>query len=306
MLDSIPFLRIFKTGFTNFIRHIWLSATATVVMVVTLVILATLLILFGITNYSVKSIQEKVDVSVYFKNGLAEAKVKSIIDDLNKDPKIKQPIVYTTAEQALEKFKQKNQNNPVVLQSLEELATNPLPATLNVQAYKIEDYPEIAERLKSSQYKDFISYVNFEDNRVVIQRLQKILDITVTFGLGLAIVFAIIAILVLFNTITLTIYNRREEVEIMRLVGATDWYIRGPFLAEGLLYSIISTGVTTLLLVPIFSKVLPRISAFVNPEVNIFNQNIFHFWYLIAILFAVSVIFTTFSTMLAIRKYLKI
>jgi len=305
MFDSISFFRIIKTGVVNFWRNSWLSAAATMVMTITLVIFAVLFLLFAVTNYSIKSIQDTVDISVYFKNGLVEDQILSIKKDLETDPKIKE-ISYTSSAQALEEFKIKHQNDPLITQSLEELSDNPLPATFNVKANTLEDYPAVAEHLKDAKYQDFISKVNYEDNRDIIDRLGKILKFIITFGVSLIAVFSLIAILVVYNTITLTIYNRKEELEIMRLVGATNWYIRGPFLVEAIFYSLASTVIASLLFLPVFSNVLPKITMFVNPQVTLFNQNVLNFWYLVAMLLVLSVILAIISVFLATRKYLKI
>ena len=305
MLDSISFFRIVKTGFVNFWRNLWLSAAASMVMTITLVIFSVLFLLFAVTNYSIKTVQNTVDISVYFKNGLAESQIFNIKGDLEQNPKVKE-IVYISSETAFERFKETHKGDPLIQQSLNELTENTLPATLNVKAYELTDYPVIAESLKDTKYKDFIDKVNFEDNRVVIERLSKILKFIVTFGVGLIAVFCLIAILVVFNTITLTIYNRKEEVEIMRLVGATNWYIRGPFVVEAVLYSITATVIAGALFLPVFTRILPKIAIFVNPEVTVFNQNIFNFSYLVLMLIVISLVLAVFSTLLAIRKYLKI
>jgi cell division transport system permease protein len=305
MFDSILFLRIVKTGIINFFRNSWLSAAATMVMTITLVIFSVLFLLFAITSYSLKSIQNTVDISVYFKNGLSEEKILSIKQELEENPKVKQ-VAYTSAPTALENFKAKHSNDPLISQSLNELTENPLPATLNVKAYNLEDYPQIAGALSDVKYQDFIDKINFEDNRAIIERLSKILKFIISFGIGLLAVFCLIAILVIFNTITLTIYNRKEEVEIMRLVGATNWYIRGPFLAESALYAIFATLITAILFIPVFTRVLPKIALFVNPQVTVFSQNIFNYWFLLLMLFLISLVLAVVSTFLAIRKYLKI
>ncbi|HYV33588.1 MAG TPA: FtsX-like permease family protein, partial [Candidatus Limnocylindria bacterium] len=153
---------------------------------------------------------------------------------------------------------------------------------------------------------DFIDKVNFEDNRLIIERLGKILKFIITFGLGLVIVFSVIAILVIYNTITLTIYNRKEEVEIMRLVGATNWYIRGPFLTESILYSVFSTLITAALFVPVFTKIVPKVIDYVNPQINLYNNSVFNFGILILILFGLALVLSVVSTTMAIRKFLKI
>src|SRR6185369_606908 len=111
--------------------------------------------------------------------------------------------------------------------------------------------------------------------------------------------------LVIFNTITLTIYNRKEEVEIMRLVGATNWYIRGPFLMESILYSVFSTIITGALFIPVYIKVLPKVITYVNPQVNIYANGVFNFYYLVLILFVLALFLSVASSMMAIRKYLK-
>lgn len=305
MFHSISFFRVVKTGLMNYARNLWLSAAATMVMTITLVIFSTLFLLFALTNFSLQSIQNTVDISVYFKIGLAESKIQALEQEIQNNPKVKE-VKYTSAEQAFQNFKNKHANDPLITQSLNELTENPLPATLNIKAYNLEDYPSIANQLKDAKYQEVVDKINFEDNRVIIERLNKILKFIVSFGVGLVAVFSLIAILVIFNTITLTIYNRREEVEIMRLVGATDWYIRGPFLTESFLYAISATVLCSLIFLPVFLKVLPKITAYVSPQVNVFNQNIFNFWYLVIILLVISLVLATTSTLLAVRKYLKI
>ncbi len=305
MFETISFFRIIRTGVINFWRNIWLSLAASMVMTVTLVIFAVLFLMFALTSFSIKTIQNTVDISVYFKTGLVEDQINNIKTAIQADPKVRE-TAYTSSQQAFDEFKEKHKNDVLISQSLNELTENPLPATLHIKAYNLEDYPTIASNLQSDKYKDFISKVNFEDNRVIIERLSKILHLIITFGIGLIAVFCVIAILVIFNTITLTIYNRREEVEIMRLVGATNWYIRGPFIIEAMLYSFLATALSAVLFMPVFSKVLPKIALYVNPQVTVFSKNIFDYWYLVTILLVLSVILSVATTLFAIRKYLKI
>ncbi|MBL8030540.1 MAG: ABC transporter permease [Candidatus Doudnabacteria bacterium] len=307
MFDSISFFRIVKTGFVNFWRNLSLSAAATMVMTITLVIFAVLFLLFGLTSNALDAVQSRIDISVYFKSGLGEDKIKSIQLDLEANEKV-DTVVYTSATKALEEFRKKHENDFLIQQSLNELTENPLPATLNVRAKNLEDYPQIDSFLSDRKYADFIESKSYGDDqtKLAIERLNKILGFIITFGVGLISIFALIAVLVIFNTITLTIFNRREEVEIMRLVGATNWYIRGPFLVESILYGFFATVITALLMLPIFSNFLPRIALFVNPQVSVFNQNVFNYWYLIFMLFLVGAILSVVSTFLAIRKYLKI
>ena len=276
MFHSISFFRIAKTGLVNFGRNLWLSLAATMVMTITLVIFSTLFLLFALTNFSLHSIQNTVDISVYFKIGLAEEKILVLQKEIQSNPKTKE-VKYTSAEAAFKNFKEKHANDLLITQSLNELTENPLPATLNIKAYNLEDYPAIASQLKDAKYQEVVDKINYEDNRVIIERLNRILKFIISFGIGLVAVFSLIAILVIFNTITLTIYNRREEVEIMRLVGATNWYIRGPFLTESFLYAFSATILCSLIFLPVFIKVLPKVAAYVNPQVTVFRSKYFQF-----------------------------
>jgi cell division transport system permease protein len=305
MLNTISFFRVIHSGAVNFWRNRWLSAAATLIMVITLIILSILSLLFVITQSSVHTIRERVDISAYFKTGLAENQIVSVKNQIEQNPLVKS-VNYVSADQALEQFKQAHSNDSLITDSIKELNENPLPATLQIKATNLTDYPAIANELNSGKYSGQIEKVNFEDNRVVIDRLNRLLKFIIGAGLALIIIFSLIAILVIFNTITLTIYNRREEVEIMRLVGATNWYIRGPFLTEALMYSVVGTVVTSLLLAPLYLKLLPGISNYLNPSADIFAASYFRFYYLVLIQLVVACLLSIISSTLAIRRYLKI
>lgn len=307
MLDSVSFFRVIKTGFVNFWRNLWLSAAATMVVVITLVIFCVLALLFSVTKYSVEAIKDRVDVSVYFKSGTPETKINDLRQELRNNPKVRE-AQYVSADQALANFKEKHVNDPLILESLVELADNPLPATIQIKATALEDYPELAQQLNEGPFKSDISKVNFEDNRLLIERLGKVLRIIVSAGIVLVSVFSLIAVLVIFNTITLTIYNRREEVEIMRLVGATNWYIRGPFIIEATLYSLVATVITTALVAALYAKLIPVATEFLTgtAAADLLHSRFFSVPVVGLVLLAIALTLSIFSSSLAIRRYLKV
>lgn len=161
------FLRIIKTGFINFWRNLWLSAAATMVMTITLVIFSVLFLLFGLTNYSIKTIQDTVDISVYFNTGEAQQQITNVQNDLQSDPMVKN-VTYISADQALANFKQLHQNDIQLSAALNQLDENPLPASLRVQADNLNDYQAIANKLSDPKYSSIIAKVNFDDNRACI------------------------------------------------------------------------------------------------------------------------------------------
>ena len=304
-MNFVSFGRIIKMGLSNFRRNLWLAGASTLIMTITLIILSVLSLLFVITNSSVNTIKERVDISAYFKNGLAESQVQVVKVQLESDSRIEE-VRYVSAEEALAKFKENHSNDSLLLESVGELNENPLPATLQIKARNLEDYPAIAELLNSDKYQASIEKVNFEDNRTLIARLNGLLKFIITAGIILIGVFSAIAVLVIFNTITLTIYNRKEEVEIMRFVGATNWYIRGPFIIEAIIYSVLATLITSALIFPVYSSLLPKISNYLTPAGNTFNGNITLFIGLIIVQLIIAFTLSTISSLLAMRKYLRV
>lgn len=292
-------------GLSNFRRNLWLAGASTLIMTITLIILSVLSLLFVITNSSVRTIKERVDISAYFKNGLAESQIQTIKGQLEDDSRIEE-VRYVSADEALAKFKENHSNDPLLLESVGELNENPLPATLQIKAKNLEDYPAVAELLNSDKYSASIEKVNFEDNRTLIARLNNLLKFIITVGIILIGVFSAIAVLVIFNTITLTIYNRKEEVEIMRFVGATNWYIRGPFIVEAIIYSILATIITSALIFPVYTSLLPKISNYLTPAGDTFNGNMLLFIGLIVIQLVIAFVLSTISSLLAMRKYLRV
>jgi cell division transport system permease protein len=306
-MDSIAVYRVAKTGLTNFTRNFWLSATATLVMVITLAILTLTLIVFNVSSAAIHSVQERVDISVYFKTEVAENQILKIKDQLLQMPEISS-INYVSADQALAQFKQLHSRNSLINDSLDQLSENPLPATLQIKAKQLDQFQKISDTLKKPEYASYIQQpngVNFEDNRVVIDRLSRLLSALKKLGAGMVIVFCFIAVLVIFNTIRLTIYNRREEVEIMKLVGATNWYIRWPFIIESMFYSLAASIITIALTIPIVNFLLPRLSSYIGTNLSTSNPG-FNLWYIFLMQLVIAFCLGIFSSLVAIRRYLRV
>lgn len=300
----ISLRRLIIAGATNFWRNIWLSAAASLIMVITLAILTTTLLLFNLASVAISNVQERVDISVYFKSNVSEQQILAVKSSIESFPEVAH-VNYISAATALEIFKQKHANDPLITESLDELGENPLPPALQVKARELNQYQEIVRELDKDEYKTYISKVNFDDNRAIIERLSAILGAITKFGIGLVVIFTAIAIMVIFNTIRLTINNRREEVEIMRLVGATNWYIRGPFIIEAVIYALTATVITTLLLIPVFQYVIPRLNIYLGAAPGQ-SFSAFSLGYLFLLQLAVALILGILCSFLAIRRYLKV
>lgn len=255
--------RLINTGFTNFFRNIWLSLAATSMMAITLFIISTIYVLYTLTNISIDNIEDKVGITAYFNKETSEREILNIKAEIELLDNVKK-VDYIPNTVAKEIFIEIHKNDPIMLETINEFkdSENPLPNTLVIQADELTDYSKISEILSGDRYTPYFERIR--SNSKVIDKLFFITNTIERIGIVMTIVFVMVTIMVMFNTIRLTIYNRRQEVEIMRLVGATNWYIRMPFIIEGLMYGVIATiavtGVMYLLLFLMSDKVEQMLS----------------------------------------------
>lgn len=301
---TTTFKRIIKSGLKNFWRNGWLSAATISVMVLTLIVISTLLMVNLVAGVVLNNLQEKIDISVYFKSEAPEEDILIVKSQLEKLVEVKR-VDYISREDALLKFRERHQDNPYLIQSLQELGENPLEASLNIKAGDPSQYERISDFLEGISYSTVIDKVDYRQNKEVIDRLSNIIINVKLIGLSLSGILILIVILVTFSAIRLAIYSAREEIKVMRLVGANNWFIRGPFVVEGALYGIISSLITLAILYPIFWALSPKLSGFLSIS-NFFAYFQANFWAFLALLLGLGVILGIVSSFLAMRKYLRV
>lgn len=304
-MNKVTFYRIFQNGFLNYTRNFWLSLAATSIMVITLFIISSLLVLGALTNISLASIQEKVDISVYFKLDVSEVAIKQIENQVKTLPEVRS-VTYIPSVTARERFKELHKDEPLLIESVEQFtdAENPFPASLAIRVHELEDYQRIIGVFQDEKFIPFVKKIT--DKRDVVERLTHITNGIKNLGLALTLAFSIVTVIVMFNTIRLTIYNRREEIEIMRLVGASNWYIRGPFIVEGVMYGIAGAVLTSIVLFPVIFFLNPKISAFLELDVSSFHYLGLNFWALGGLQLVFGILLGVLSSSIVIRRYLKI
>lgn len=304
-MSTLAFGRAIRWGFVHFWRNIWLSLAATGVLLLTLAMLGILLIVTVVGQASLAAVEEKVDVTVFMADAASDEVILAIKADLEGRDDV-QSIQYVTKEQALAFFEARHRTNPLIAQALRELGENPLQASLVLKAATPQSYAQINEALKSPKYQPFVSKVTYEDNREVILRLAGALKTVRRVGLVLTIALAVIAVLVTFNTIRLAIYGYHEEIEIMHLVGASPWFIKGPFLIEGFIAGLITAVLTLLYFFPFVRALSPRLSAFVADGQFDLARWAFEHAVSVSLLFlAAGVLLSTVSSWIAVRRYVR-
>lgn len=296
--------RVIRSGATNFRRNGVVSLASVLVMTITLSVILSLVFLQVILNYSLLQIKDKVDVTIYFVTDAPEDKILSLQSDLEKLPEVAS-ISYTSAEVALAQFREKYASDYLTIQALDELGENPLGGTLNIKARETSQYESISNFLEDSaadSSSSIIDKVDYQQNKLVIDRLSSIIDGAKILGFLVTLVLIIISLIITFNTIRLTIFISREEIGIMRLVGASNKYIRGPFLVEGALYGVISSVVALILFYPFSYWLGKNLTGFFG--INMLDYYVHNILSLFLIVLASGVILGMISSLLAVRRYL--
>ncbi|RJO59948.1 ABC transporter permease [candidate division WS5 bacterium] len=301
------FYRLIKTGFTNFLRNGWLSLASTIIMTLTLITISIFLILNIVLTQGIQTIQDKIDISVYLNDNAKGQIVLDLQEELSNNKDVKK-VRYISKDEAKQRYQERFKNNPQLKESLEGSGENPLPASLEVKTYDPEKLESLLPVFEKEEYKSAVRKVSYKDNKEVIDRLFKATEFIKKIGWGLGAAFIITSLIIIFNTIRTAIYTHRDEIEIMKLVGANPWFIRWPFLIEGILYGVLGT----LLALIAISITLRLLAVSFNTYFGegdtgdqVFGFLLKNLATLIVLMLGVGIAIGVTSSSVAIRKYLK-
>ena len=296
-------IRIIRYGLKNFLRNGWLSVATVAVMLLALSFFLFLIVFRFVTISTLDSVKDKIDISVYFVESAPEDEILRIQESLEGLEQVKS-VEYISRDEALERFKERHTNDAAA-QALEELDENPFLASINVKAFDPSSYSDIASYLDNESFDNVVEKVTFAQNQIVIERLSSIIENINRGGLFMTLVLAIVAVLVAFNTIWLAMYSNREEIGIMRLVGATNSYVRGPYIVEGIIYGVISGLLSVVLAIPFVLFIDPWIAK-IAPGVDL---QLYFFTNILSLTFyqlIFGIVLGAISSFIAIRRYMRV
>lgn len=299
--------RIIKSGYSSFMRSGFTSLASVLVMTITLTVFTGLIYLQATLHTSLENIKEKVDVTIYFVPGTIESKVMTVKDSLTKLPEVAS-VTYTSQEDALANFRERHSNDYLTIQALDELNENPLGASLNVKAKDPSQYESISKYFDqnndmSKEALIIIDKIDYHQNKLVIERLTAIITGAQRLGFTLSLILILVSIMITFNTIRLIIYMSREEISVMRLVGAANKYIRGPFMVSGALVGVFASVITILLFWPLSVWLGSQMTEFLG--INLFHYYTSNFFQIFFILLFSGIMIGGISSLFAIHRYLK-
>jgi len=298
------FKRIFKSGWKNCSREKGLVAANIFILVLAISTLTSLYLLKDVSNFLVSSIQEKVDISVYFKIDATEEEILKIKEEVAQIPEVKE-VKYVSQEEALASFSDRHKDDPVLMQSLDEIGDNPFYASLNIRAFEASQYQAVADFLNNSNFTGLVEKVDYYQRKPVIEKIFSFVSNMNTIGIIFSFLLIIIAVSIAFNTIRLAIYSSREEIKIQRLVGASNWFIRGPFLVQGAICGFFAFLIC-LILFTLFTWIFGPKTEFLFPGLNLFTFFIANFWIIVFIQLSSGVGLGVVSSLIAVRRHLKI
>jgi cell division transport system permease protein len=298
------FKRIFQAGWTNFKRNSYISFGTTGVMTLVLLLFTGLIVISYVSDHVISDLKDKVDVTAYFKQEASEDQIMSVKEDLAGQPEVA-AVTYVSRDDALNEFKARHAGDALIQESLAELSDNPLQASLNIKANDSSQYATIVNFLEGNDFRPIVDKINFYENEAVIGRVESISNGVRNWGLLGVLILSAIAVLVTFNTIRLTIYNQRQEIEIMRLVGGSTWHIKAPFLIEGGLYGIFAAILATVIFYPTLWFASSKAAALI-PDVNLMGYFLANAGEFVGIIAAAGVALGVISSFIAIRRFLKV
>lgn len=297
--------RIIRFAWQGFLRNKVFGFEIILSLIIALYLITSFFVVQGVTDFLIKEAENRVDISVYFEEGVTEEDILEIEKGLYQFSREIESVAYVTAEEALERFIDNHRDNELLLGALEELGDNPFRASLEIKAQDPIYYETISDYFDQEVYNDYIGKVSYVENKKLIERVSLIGDRLKTGVVVIGFIFALMAGLITFSTIKLAIFNSREEISTMRVVGASNWVIRGPFIVQGLIYSLIAVLSVDILFLIVLYLFNARMAMFI-PGFNLIAYFLSHFPKILLVQLLFASFLTVTSTYSAISKYLKI
>lgn len=298
--------RVIKFAFQDFSRNKGISVAAIFVLIIAIMVATGLFFFQGISSYLTSEIQNKIDITAYFKEGALEEDILKVKEEILKVSAEIKDVEYVSQEQALLIFNKKHKDNPVLAKALEQVGNNPFLPSLNIITNgDPAQYEQIADILQTSDFGKLIEKVDFSQKKDTIEKVYSITTNINKYGIIAGAIFIFVAVLVVFNTIRLAVDSSREEISTMRIVGASDWFIKGPFIIQGVIYGFIAF-IFCILVSGLFAYFSSQKLGVILPGFNMFDYFLTNIWILVLIQLGFGIAVGIISSLIVVRKYLEV
>jgi len=299
------FSRVLNFALTDFARNKGVSIATIFVLVVTISLVSGLFFFRGFTNYLIFGLQDKMDITAYFKDEVTEEEILAVKDEITGLSADIKDVQYISKEKALEDFEEKHKDNDVYTKALQEVGANPFLPSLSIKTSgDPEQYEEISNILQSGQYSQLIDSVDFTQKKDTIEKVYEITKNVNLFGYILSAILIIIAVLVVYNTTKLAVDTSKDEIGTMKLVGASNWFIRGPFVVQGAIFGIIAFVICIILSTATVYLLSPKLGL-IMPGFSLADYFISNLWVVILIQLGFGAGLGMLTSYFVVKKYLK-
>jgi cell division transport system permease protein len=298
-----------RYGLVGFLRNGFVSMATMFIMTITLATIGSSMFVNAALDSILTQLEDKVDINVYFVPDAKESDVLALKERVEALPEVRE-VLYVSRAEELEKFKERHQDSQLLLRGLDLLDENPLGSSIAVRAKETSQYAGIANFLESETAveqgeQSIIEKVNFFENQAAIEKLTSITHASKQFGFAMTVFLVIASVAIVFNTIRLAIYTSRDEITVMQLVGASNWYVRGPFVIEGALYGFVAGVFVFALMYPVALWLGPASEAYLGTfSTSAYYET--HVLKLFGTLVGSGIVLGALSSFLAISRYLKV
>jgi len=301
-MSLIPLLRIFKFSFQDIFRNIWLSLVTVIILILTLFSVNLLLAVKAISSAAVATVKEKVDISLYLRTTAETDKIMALKARVSSLPDVK-AVTYVSQEEALAIFKKNHEADPQIIEALRELDKNPLTPSLVIKPADVDNFDNLINELNRVD-DPIIESRNFDNHKAMLAKINAITQKVSDAGFAVSVIFILITLLVIYNTVKVAIYTHKGEIGIMRLVGASNWFIRGPYLVSSLIYSLLSMIVVVFGFLIFLNLLQPYLETFfMGYNFNILSYFVSNFWGIFGLEFLVALAINSLASLIAVSKY---
>ncbi len=301
----VSFLRVIKFSIQDIARNIWLSIATIMILILALFSVNMLLTVDLVSKAAIESIRNKIDVNLYINPSADENAILALKAEISNINQVKD-VTYISKDEAMNIFQQRHQNNPEILEALRELGENPLTPALVIKPKNIDQYDSLINALNAID-NPIIQSRNFEDHKALLEKVNNISHKVSEAGLIISGIFILITLLVVYNAIRVAIYTHRKEIGIMRLVGASNWFVRAPFLFSSVIYAFIGVLAIILIFYPFLSLLQPYLEAFfIDYQINLISFFNSHFLYIFGLEFLGAVAINGIASLIAVGKYSRV
>ena len=297
------FKRVLTFALQDFNRNKGITLATIFVLLVAMALVSGIFFFQGMMSYLVSEIQDKIDIAAYFNSNTSEEDILAVKEAiLSSSPDIK-AVEYVSSSQALAEFNEKHGDNPTLARALEQVGENPFLPSLNIITNgESAQYEEVYNTLETADYAKLIYKVDYSEKKDTIEKVNSIISNVNKVGIIAAIILIVVAVLVVFNTIKLAVENSKAEISTMKIVGAGNWFVQGPFVVQGVIYGVVAF-IICVLLMGVAAYAMQGKVAVILPGFNTLSYFLSNLWFFSLIQLGFGVGVGVISSFVAIKKY---